>query len=89
MAETTTLKHVNVPPAQTWNYLKINELALEVPAAPEHGPAESPEPLLDAIEMGSGPEASAWIRNSAPLRDVCVVPAGGSNTVIVEQNGSN
>ena len=25
--DTTTLGHINVPPAQTWNYLRINDTA--------------------------------------------------------------
>lgn len=33
----TTLSYINVPPAQTWNYLKIDETSLTVPAAKATG----------------------------------------------------
>lgn len=88
MAETTVLNHVNVPPAQTWNYLKINELSLEVPAVPSTSPAWAPEPLLDGIEMGAGDEASTWVRNAASERAVAIVPAATEGRVVVEQDGS-
>ena len=55
MAETMQLSHVNTPPAQTWNYLRVNDIALEVPVpaawadapdAPETPMPEAANPLL-------------------------------------------
>lgn len=63
---TTTLKHINVPPAQTWNYLHVNDISLEVPAAPETPVAAPSE--LSALEMGAGAEAAAWQDSVAATR---------------------
>lgn len=56
--QTSTLRHVNYPPAETWNWLRINDIALEVPRAPET-PKAAPSKLAH-IEMGSGEAATTW-----------------------------
>ncbi len=73
---TTKLAHVNVPPAQTWNYLRINEIGLEV-SVPQHtGEVFSRLPrIFDAVESGIGDEAAAWIVSSAEDSSYVEVPA--------------
>lgn len=62
----TTLSHINVPPAQTWNYLKIDETSLTVPAAKATGDVYARLPrLFDALECGIGEEAVSWIEDAA------------------------
>ena len=51
---TTKLSHVNVAPAQTWNYLHVNDVAFEV------GQAAAPEQAL-AATTNLGAEADAWV----------------------------
>lgn len=60
------LQHVNVPAAQTWNYLHINDVQLTVPTPPTGGKVyESVPRLFSAIETGIGEEAAAWIVDAA------------------------
>ncbi|WP_058269910.1 SufD family Fe-S cluster assembly protein [Olsenella massiliensis] len=62
----TTLEHVNVPPAQTWNYLKINEATLRMPTPPAKGEVTSRLPrLFCAVEDGIGEAATRWVEDSA------------------------
>ena len=64
--DTTTLAHVNVPPAQTWNYLRINDLSLEVPTPHFVGDVYSRLPqLFDKLECGMGEDACSWICHAA------------------------
>ena len=76
MTETTTLKHLNVPPKQTWNYLKINDTSLTVikPTAQGEVFARLPE-IFGRIESGIGPEAVKWIENMAGDSHYIEVPA--------------
>lgn len=65
-AATTTLAQVNVPPAQTWNYLRVNDIALEVPTPTSQGEVFARLPrLFDTVEVGTGAEAARWISASA------------------------
>ena len=65
-ADTTTLAHVNVPPAQTWNYLRINDISLEVPVPHYVGDVYARLPqLFDRLECGVGDEATNWIWRAA------------------------
>ncbi len=48
MTEFQTLEHVNVPPAQTWNYLHTNVIAMKVPA-PDQVRAEYMEQTSPAV----------------------------------------
>ncbi|MDY2788684.1 MAG: SufD family Fe-S cluster assembly protein [Atopobium sp.] len=75
---TQTLTNVNVPPAQTWNYLNINDITLTVPAAKKPFeaallPSRSAE--LSALEMGCGTQASTWIDQISDARTTLFVPA--------------
>ena len=74
--DTTTLGGVNVPPAQTWNYLRINDIAFEVPTPHFVGDVYARLPqLFDKIECGIGTEAATWIvRASGDARYIDVRP---------------
>ncbi len=63
---TTTLAHVNVPYAQTWNYLHINDIAFTVPTPDAKGKVYEAAPrLFDAVDAGIGEEAARWVVASA------------------------
>lgn len=65
-ADTTALSHVNVPPAQTWNYLRINDIAFDVPTPHFVGDVYARLPqLFDRLECGIGDEAATWIYRAA------------------------
>ncbi len=60
-ATSTTLSHVNTPAAQTWNYLRINDIALTVPDFHVKGTYFNTLPhLFDAVETGCGSEVVRW-----------------------------
>ncbi len=80
--DTTTLAHVNTPPAQTWNYLRVNDIALDVPTPT--APAEKYDGALADLEMGAGDAATAWIDATAAERTVVEVAAGDSATVAID-----
>lgn len=71
---TSTLERLNTPPAQTWNYLRINDAVLEVPAI-ANDPARDYSASVDAtpvrpdahagLEMGAGDAATAWLTSAA------------------------
>lgn len=71
--QTSTLRHVNYPPAETWNWLRINDIALEVPTPPQ-APQATPSKLAH-IEMGSGEAATAWADAIVAGREELLVPA--------------
>ena len=75
---TTTLTGVNTPPAQTWNYLHINSIDLEVPQP--NGSGHTAADALEDIEMGAGPEASAWIDAAATTDTLRVVKQGDKSS---------
>lgn len=76
MTETTMLKHLNVPPKQTWNYLKINDTSLTVIKPKEQGEVFTRLPeMFGRIESGIGPEAVKWIENMAGDSHYIEVPA--------------
>ncbi len=61
-AEHIRIKSANVPPAQTWNRLRANSLALTVPKTPDAGTVYLPLPrLFKRIECGMGPEVTDYI----------------------------
>ena len=65
-AATTTLAHVNTPPAQTWNYLRTNECTFEVPAAKKNGNVFDPQPrVFLQMECPLGDDAVTWIGKAA------------------------
>ncbi|MBR3234443.1 MAG: SufD family Fe-S cluster assembly protein [Atopobiaceae bacterium] len=65
-ADLTTLAHVNVPPAQTWNYLRTNDITFEVPTPHFVGDVYARLPqIFEQVECGIGPEAVTWITRAA------------------------
>ena len=61
-AEHIRIKSANVPPAQTWNRLRANSLALTVPKTADAGTVYLPLPrLFEHIECGMGPEVTDYI----------------------------
>ena len=61
-AEHIRIKSANVPPAQTWNRLRANSLALTVSKTPDAGTVYLPLPrLFERIECGMGPEVTDYI----------------------------
>ena len=85
---TVTLSHVDPAPAQTWNWLAVNETSLEVPVADAVaarladgtalGDLMDTEVPDDArgIVMGAGTQATAWVDAGATGRTVVRVPDG-------------
>ncbi len=85
MANTMRLAGVNVPPAQTWNYLRINETSFEVPVVPDDLESVRPDPEAFAdIEMSAGATATAWLDAAA---DVCAWMPDASGVARVEVGG--
>jgi len=80
-AATTMLSHVNVPAAQTWNYLHINDISFEVPAPTSKGEVLGRLPrLFDAVEVGIGDEAAQWVVASSGDSRYVEVKAGVKRT---------
>ena len=85
---TVTLSHVDPAPAQTWNWLAVNETSLEVPVADSvaarlaggvaMGDLVDTEVPDDAcgIVMSAGTQATAWVDAGATERTVVRVPDG-------------
>ncbi len=85
-ADTTTLSHVNVPPAQTWNYLRINDISFEVPTPHWIGDVYARLPrLFETLECGIGEEATSWMERAAgDARFVDVRPGKGRELIYVD-----
>ncbi len=79
MAEnsTVTLSRVNTPPAQTWNYLRANDITLEVPFVSRKGDVYFALPrLFESIECGMGKQVTEWIESQATDATYVEVRAG-------------
>ena len=75
-AEHIRIKSANVPPAQTWNRLRANSLALTVPKTPDAGTVYLPLPrLFERIECGMGPEVTDYIDSQVCEATYHEVPA--------------
>lgn len=83
MAEVTTLKHANPTPAQTWNHLGINDIALDLPAAPEPVCGLVSHEVA-GVPMVAGDAIVDWLDASARHRDLIQVEPGAEETVVVE-----
>ena len=90
-ADTTTLAHVNVPPAQTWNYLRVNDISFEVPTPHFVGDVYARLPqMFNALECGVGAEAEAWmVRASGDARYVEVRPGNEPQLVYVDVDAAS
>ena len=73
-----TLSGVDQAPSQTWNWLKINDCALEVPTPPAADPAAEVPAAARRVACGAGADATQWLDAAATQRRCVVVPA---NTV--------
>jgi len=72
-----TLERVNTPPAQTWNYLRTNDITLTVPNLSRQGDVYFALPrLYDSIECGMGPKVTEWITSQASDARYVEVRAG-------------
>lgn len=74
---TTTLSHINTPPAETWNYLHVNDIALSVCVPRPAGDVYSrlPHTFTD-IECGVGKDAVRWVESVAGDASFTEVKAG-------------
>ncbi|MDO4797778.1 MAG: SufD family Fe-S cluster assembly protein [Coriobacteriales bacterium] len=72
-----TLERINTPPAQTWNYLRANDITLTVPQLSRKGDVYFALPrLFEGIECGVGQEATAWVVSQAADARYVEVRAG-------------
>lgn len=72
-----TLERVNTPPAQTWNYLRTNDITLEVPFVSRKGDVYFALPrLFEGIECGMGQQVTDWIESQATDAQYVEVRAG-------------
>ena len=77
-----TLSHVNTPPAETWNYLRANDITLTVPALSRKGDVYFALPqLFGRIECGMGDKVTEWVTSQAADATYVEVPR---NTVRTE-----
>lgn len=79
--QTITLERVNTPPAQTWNYLRANDIALTVPAHSRKGDVFFALPrLFSSVECGMGDAVTDWIESQAADSHYVEVRAGEVRT---------
>jgi Fe-S cluster assembly scaffold protein SufB len=86
---TQTLSHVNAAPAQTWNWLKINETTLEVPEVKAYDIREVAYGL--DIPAGLGKDAEDWLDAAADNgQDISVLAhtAARPMTIVVDPDAS-
>ena len=75
-APTMTLEHVNVPPMQTWNYLRANGTSLTVPVPKSTGAVLGRLPkLFNRLDCAIGKDAETWASNSSDESRYVEVPA--------------
>ena len=65
-APTMTLEHVNVPPMQTWNYLRANgtSLTVPVPKSTEAVLGRLPR-LFNRLDCAIGKGVERWVSDSS------------------------
>ena len=87
--DTLALSHVNVPPAQTWNYLRINDIAFDVPTPHFVGDVYARLPqLFGKLECGIGDEAVSWMEHASGDARYVEVRASEPQTVYVDIDSS-
>ena len=73
----TTLERINTPPAQTWNYLKTNDITVQVPNVSRKGDVYFALPhLFDTFECGAGEAVTSWATSQAKDARYVEVRAG-------------
>ena len=70
------LAGVDAAPAQTWNWLKINDTQLTVPEPPAADPMADVPAAARRITGGAGAAATQWLDAAATARRTVVVPQG-------------
>lgn len=81
---TLTLERVNTPPAQTWNYLKSNDVTLVVPRLSRKGDVYFALPrLFERVETGMGQEVTRWAGSQAQDATYIEVKPGEKHAPIV------
>lgn len=76
-----TLARVNTPPAQTWNYLRANDITLTVPQRSRKGDVYFALPrLFEGIECGMGRAVTDWVESQAADAHYVEVRAGEKRT---------
>lgn len=83
---------VNTPPAQTWNYLNVNNVTFTLPQGRVSGSLYARLPqLFDRVPYGLGNEAQAWIDSVAPDSHFYEVPKGqhAEKPIVLNVNADN
>ena len=71
------LERVNTPPAQTWNYLRANDITLTVPKRSRKGDVYFALPrLFEKVECGMGRAVTDWVESQASDAHYVEVRAG-------------
>nr|WP_314638627.1 SufD family Fe-S cluster assembly protein [uncultured Olsenella sp.] len=71
------VEHVNQPPAQTWNHLRINGCSLRLPSPARKGEVLARLPrVFSQLECGIGDEAVSWVESVAGDARYVEVPQG-------------
>lgn len=86
-ASRSTIAHINVPPSQTWNYLRVNDISFGVPTPDAKGKVFAAVPrLFDAIETGGGTPLAHWIAEASGDGNYVEVPRFTSkgNPIVIE-----
>lgn len=87
-----TLERVNTPPAQTWNYLRTNDVTLTVPALSRKGDVYFALPrLFESIECGMGEQVTSWVASQAADARYVEVHAGEKREepIVVDVSAGN
>ncbi|MDO4807358.1 MAG: SufD family Fe-S cluster assembly protein [Coriobacteriales bacterium] len=80
-SSSATLSRVNTPPAQTWNYLRANDITLTVPCESRQGDVYFALPrLFEGIECGMGQQVTDWVESQATDSQYVEVKAGQKRT---------
>ena len=80
-AGSVTLERVNTPPAQTWNYLRTNDITLTVPFASRKGDVYFALPrLFEGMECGMGQQVTDWVESQSADAHYVEVRAGQKRT---------
>lgn len=91
-SKTITIDDINTAPAQTWNYLKVNNISFTLPAPVKSGALYARLPqMFERMGYGLGARARAWIEACAPDSHFIEVPKGEARTqpIVLDVNADN